>query len=188
MFSGHVFRSSRKRININGGYAFIWKCRGSYNLVPGQYKQKWNTKGRFYQQYGYFLLCNRFIICHEKTTFTLYCFGLLRRFYLNVWHTIAKRHLLNIYHRWSLGMDKWFHPTPNCVCDYLSMFGLKLINVSKRAPGDNTGKAWVAWARVVNYGLGALLLTWNNFNFSMDERVNPLQLGLNPNHDKWCSI
>ena len=34
--------------------------------------------------------------------------------------------------RWSLGMDKWFHPTLYWACDYLSMLGLKLNHVSKR--------------------------------------------------------
>ena len=37
-------------------------------------------------------------------------------------------------HRWSLGMDKQFHPTHYWVCDYLSMLGLKLNHVSKRGP------------------------------------------------------
>ena len=36
--------------------------------------------------------------------------------------------------RWSLGMDKCFHPTVYNGCDYLSMLGLKLNHVSKRAP------------------------------------------------------
>ena len=35
-------------------------------------------------------------------------------------------------HRWSLGMDKYFHPTHYNGCDYLSMLGLKLNHVSKR--------------------------------------------------------
>ena len=35
-------------------------------------------------------------------------------------------------HRWSLEMDKKFHPTLNTGCDYLSMLGLKLNYVSKR--------------------------------------------------------
>ena len=35
-------------------------------------------------------------------------------------------------HRWSLGMDKLFHPTHYNGCNYLSMLGLKLIHVSKR--------------------------------------------------------
>ena len=35
-------------------------------------------------------------------------------------------------HRWSLGMDKKFHPTHYNRCNYLSMLGLKLIHVSKR--------------------------------------------------------
>ena len=34
--------------------------------------------------------------------------------------------------RWSLGMDKWFHPTLYHACDYLSMLGLGLNHVSKR--------------------------------------------------------
>ena len=35
-------------------------------------------------------------------------------------------------HRWSLGMDKWFHPILYNGCNYLSMLGLKLNHVSKR--------------------------------------------------------
>ena len=35
-------------------------------------------------------------------------------------------------HRWSLGMDKLFHPTHYNGCDYLSMLGLKLNHVRKR--------------------------------------------------------
>ena len=34
--------------------------------------------------------------------------------------------------RWSLGMDKQFHPTLYWACGYLSMLGLKLNHVSKR--------------------------------------------------------
>ena len=34
--------------------------------------------------------------------------------------------------RWSLGMDKLFHPTLFWACNYLSMLGLKLNHVSKR--------------------------------------------------------
>ena len=37
-------------------------------------------------------------------------------------------------HRWSLGMDKWFHSTLYNGCNYLSMLGLKLNHVSKRGP------------------------------------------------------
>ena len=33
--------------------------------------------------------------------------------------------------RWSLGMDKQFHPTLYRACDYLSMLGFKLNHVSK---------------------------------------------------------
>ena len=35
-------------------------------------------------------------------------------------------------HRWSLGMDKSFHPTHYQACNYLSMLGLKINRVSKR--------------------------------------------------------
>ena len=44
-------------------------------------------------------------------------------------------HKLQRYNRWSLGMDKWFHPTPYSTCNYLSMLGLQLIHVNKKAPG-----------------------------------------------------
>ena len=37
-------------------------------------------------------------------------------------------------HRWSLGMDKLFHPTHYNGCNYLSMLRLKLIHVSERGP------------------------------------------------------
>ena len=36
--------------------------------------------------------------------------------------------------RWSLGMDKLFHPTLYWACDYLSMLGLKLNRVCKSGP------------------------------------------------------
>ena len=39
---------------------------------------------------------------------------------------------LQCLHCWSLGMDKWFHPTLYWACDYLSMLGVKFIHVSKR--------------------------------------------------------
>ena len=32
---------------------------------------------------------------------------------------------------WSLGMDKYFHPTLYWVWDYLSMLGIELIHVTK---------------------------------------------------------
>ena len=37
-------------------------------------------------------------------------------------------------HRWSLGMDKLFHPTLYNGCDYLSMLGLRLNHVGKSGP------------------------------------------------------
>ena len=41
----------------------------------------------------------------------------------------------NRLHHWSLGMDKYFHPTHYNRSNYLSMLGLKLIYVSKKTPG-----------------------------------------------------
>ena len=41
---------------------------------------------------------------------------------------------LQRYNRWSLGMDKLFHPILYNGCDYISMLGLKLNHVSKRGP------------------------------------------------------
>ena len=35
-------------------------------------------------------------------------------------------------YRWSLGMDKWFHPTLCTGCNYLSMLGLKLNKTQNR--------------------------------------------------------
>ena len=37
----------------------------------------------------------------------------------------------------SLGMDKYFHPTLNRAWDHLSTLGLKLIHLSRRAPGKS---------------------------------------------------
>ena len=47
---------------------------------------------------------------------------------------------LQRFNRWSLGMDKWFHPTLYWACDYLSMLGLKLNHVSKGTTGDVPGQ------------------------------------------------
>ena len=44
-------------------------------------------------------------------------------------------------HRWSLGMDKYCHPTLYNGRDYLSMLGLKFIHISKRVPGRQ--KSWM---------------------------------------------
>ena len=40
----------------------------------------------------------------------------------------------NLSGRWSIGMQKYFHPTLYWRCDYLSMLRLKLIHVSKKGP------------------------------------------------------
>ena len=46
---------------------------------------------------------------------------------------------------WSLGMDNKCHPTLYWVCDYLSMLGLKSINVRKKGPSSFRRQASVTW-------------------------------------------
>ena len=41
---------------------------------------------------------------------------------------------LQLWNRWSSGMDKYFHPTSYDGCNYLSMLRLKLTHGSKRGP------------------------------------------------------
>ena len=48
-------------------------------------------------------------------------------------------------HRWSLGMDKQFHPTFCNGCNYLSMLGLKLNYDSKRGPWNPDTKNILNW-------------------------------------------
>ena len=43
-------------------------------------------------------------------------------------------HKLQRLRRWSLGTDKWIHPTLHNGCNYLSMPGSKLIRVGKKGP------------------------------------------------------
>ena len=47
--------------------------------------------------------------------------------------------------RWSLGMDKKFHPTLCWACDYLSMLVLKLNHVSKRGYSSHHLIAILGW-------------------------------------------
>ena len=46
---------------------------------------------------------------------------------------IPKLHRL---HRWSWGMDQWFHQTFYNGCDYTCMLRLKLIHINKSGPGN----------------------------------------------------
>ena len=48
-----------------------------------------------------------------------------------VWNYLSIPKLQRL-HRWSLRMDKYFHPTLNWASDCLHMLGLKLNNVSKK--------------------------------------------------------
>ena len=47
---------------------------------------------------------------------------------VNLWKYLSIPKLQRL-HRWSLGMDKEFHPTFYHGCSYLSMLGLNLIHV-----------------------------------------------------------
>ena len=61
--------------------------------------------------------------------------------------------------RWSLEMDKWFHPTLYQTGDYLSMLGLKLKRVSKRGH----------WRQGVT--LPGLVNSWSCGNMCWNSRI-----------------
>ena len=44
---------------------------------------------------------------------------------------------LQLLHRWSLGMDEWFHPILYNGCDYLYILGLNSTHVTERDPVGN---------------------------------------------------
>ena len=52
---------------------------------------------------------------------------------------------LQLLDRWSLGMDKWFHPTFYWACDYVCMLWLKLINAGKIDPKRNPFMQVLLW-------------------------------------------
>ena len=54
--------------------------------------------------------------------------------------------------RWSLGMDKQFHPTLRCACDYISMLGWKLNHVNEGAPAIHPNK-YVYFSRALRFVL-----------------------------------
>ena len=56
-----------------------------------------------------------------------------------IYLTIPK---LQWLHHWSLGMDKYFHPTLYWACDYLSMMWLQLIYVNKRGQSSPYSYSW----------------------------------------------
>ena len=63
-------------------------------------------------------------------------------------------HKLQRRNRWSLVMNKSFHPTFHNGCDYISMLGLKLTHLSKRAPGSSYSLSW--YSECLHY------LYWSN--------------------------
>ena len=68
--------------------------------------------------------------------------------------------------RWSLGMDKWFHPTLYNGCNYLSILCLKLNHVSKRNPRC-PGKVMTAklsmfpFGKINNHWFRQWLVAWS---------------------------
>ena len=63
-------------------------------------------------------------------------------------------------HRWSLGMDKLFHPIHYNGCNYLCMLGLKLNHVSKRSPRQQatSGTNVVSYDSMPSAGLSELII------------------------------
>ena len=57
--------------------------------------------------------------------------------------SIPKLQRYNRYNRWSLGMEKEFHPKLYWACDYLYILELKLKSVSKRGPRSNISLSFV---------------------------------------------
>ena len=60
----------------------------------------------------------------NKQWYPLYCV---------VWNYLSIPKLQRL-HRWSLGMEKWFHPTLYRACDYLSILELYLVHVCRSGP------------------------------------------------------
>ena len=81
---------------------------------------------------------------------------------------------------WILGIDKWFHPTLYCTCDYLSMLELHLIHVrvhvksmlkettgtiSQTSPVNCNGLTSCAYTLLTcnyNWNISCDLPTWNS--------------------------
>ena len=95
------------------------------------------------RQYSYsdFNQHDKSLICPDK----VYCTPVLQ----SLWWNYLSIPKLQRRNRWSLGLINNFIPHFTVQCDYLSMLGLKLIHVSKRAPGvqDSFGRS-CKWKQV----------------------------------------
>ena len=74
---------------------------------------------------------------------------------LTGWEVCNEEHLTWICGPWSLGMDKYFHPTLHQARDYLSMLGSNLSNVNKAPvtlsrPDSRLSRPW--WSGEVLWG------------------------------------
>ena len=66
-------------------------------------------------------------------------------------------------HRWSLGMDKLFHPALHNGCNYISMLGLKFIHVGK----------WNSWGLVKKFHV-----LWVNNGYNNTSDLEPSAFNL----------
>ena len=87
----------------------------------------------------------------------------------SVWWNYVSIPKLQRCNRWSLEMDKNFHPSLHCACEYLSMLGFKSNHVSKRDPwyylfqpniGNLSRSACWYWPLATMANVSLVILTW----------------------------
>ena len=82
------------------------------------------------------------------------------------WAVLLFYMLFSRLHRWSLRMDRLFHPTLYLAYDKLSMLGIKIIHVSKRGPAVSLR------SRAIDIDL----FTWINRGAGLAKRVSTLTI------------
>ena len=96
------------------------------------------------------------------------------------WNYLSIRQLQRL-RRWSLGMNKWFHPTFYNGC-HLSMLGFKLNHISKRGPRQSV----YSWIHVLYLTCpsGALHWHWGNHTIAPVPVKQPWRIWVKLNHNK----
>ena len=93
--------------------------------------------------------------------------------YLYAWSSVGCNYITKLQRccRWSLGINKWFHPTLYWACDYLYMEGLKLINVRKGVPNKWQWSPLLRrqWSNLGKYG--QILIESRNHNRGTDDKT-----------------
>ena len=79
---------------------------------------------------------------------------------------------------WSLGMDKSFHPTLYCACDYLCMLGFKLINVSNRHMRKQICSILTWWLYEYLVSVHCNMQSWTDGGQTVTERTKTLRVTL----------